>query len=92
MLCPRTLTKITLLAGILNSLPNNKILDWPKFKAFGDDKLNAVAKIENSFGKDRKHGGKRRKCWCPAFFLILLCFQKASFFGVVKSRDCVVKS
>ena len=25
---------------IVNSLPNNKILDWSKFKAFADNKLN----------------------------------------------------
>ena len=27
-----------------NSLPNDKILDWTKFRAFADDKLN-VAKM-----------------------------------------------
>ena len=32
---------------VFNSLPNNNILDWTKFKAFVDDKLN-VAKIMTS--------------------------------------------
>ena len=26
---------------ILNSLPNNKILDWSKFKAYADEKTNS---------------------------------------------------
>ena len=31
---------------LFNSLPNDKILDWSKFKAFADDKVN-VGKIES---------------------------------------------
>ena len=29
---------------MINSLPNNKILDWPKLKAFADENLD-VAKV-----------------------------------------------
>ena len=43
----------------LNFLPNDKILDQSKFKAFADDK-NQI-RFENS----RKHCGKRRKIWLP---------------------------
>ena len=51
----------------IKSLLNNKILDWSKFKAFADDKLN-VARIMISVS-DRVENivGKVRKCWLPAF-------------------------
>ena len=42
-------------------------LDWSKFKAFVDDKINVTPKIEICFEKGRKHCEKRRKCWLPAF-------------------------
>ena len=34
-----------------NYLPNNKILDWSKLKAFADDKINVNEKLK--FGIDR---------------------------------------
>ena len=34
----------------VNSLPNNKILDSSKLKAFADEKLNEVEKMEFVFG------------------------------------------
>ena len=40
----------------------------------------------------RKHCGKRRKCWLPAFTPSLTMFSKGFFFKVIKSRDCVVKN
>ena len=51
----------------VNSLSKNKISDWSKFNAFADDKIELTEKIEICFGKGRKHCGKRRKCWLPAF-------------------------
>ena len=54
----------------LNSLPNDKIVDWSKFKALADDKiyvtqnLNFVLeKLENILGR------KRRKYWLAEFSL-----------------------
>ena len=35
----------------LNSLPNDKILDWSKLKAFADGKINREWKIEICLGK-----------------------------------------
>ena len=42
----------------MNSLPNDKILDWSKLKAFADDKINVIKKLKsdirwvaNSVGK-----------------------------------------
>ena len=47
----------------INPLPNDKILNGSKLKAFADGKITVTKRIEICFGKDRKHGGKRRKCW-----------------------------
>ena len=37
---PTMFSKGFFLSGEFNSLPNDKILDWSKFKAFADDKIN----------------------------------------------------
>ena len=70
----------------LNPLPNNTFLDWSKFKAFADDKINVNLKTEILFGIGRKHLWKRRKCWLPAFSPFPTMFSKGLFFRVVKSR------
>ena len=36
-----------------NSLPNDKILNWSKFKAFADDKINVTQKYEFFFFLER---------------------------------------
>ena len=75
----------------VNSLPNDKILDWSKLKAFADNKINATEKFK--FGLERVENilGKSRKCWLPAFPPFPTVFSKDFFRWVVKSRDCVVK-
>ena len=42
-----------------------------------------------SFGrvKGKKHYGKRRKCWLPAFSPFPTMFSKAFFLSVIKTRD-----
>ena len=44
----------------VNSLPNNKILDWSNLKAFADDKMNlneklkvVLQRLENILGKEK---------------------------------------
>ena len=54
-------------------------MDFTKFKAFADDKLNVAEKLKVCYGKSRKHCRERRKSWLPAFFSSLTMFQKASF-------------
>ena len=76
----------------MNSLPNDKILDWSKLKAFADEKNNCDRKIEISFGKRKKHCGKRRKCWLPAFYPFPTMFSKGFLYRVIKRQDCVVNS
>ena len=46
-----------------NSIPNDKILNWSKFKALADYKINVVQKIEICWWEGRKHCGERSKCW-----------------------------
>ena len=65
-----------------NSLPNDKILDWSKLKAFAKDKINVTEKlnlvlerVENVMGKDKNAGYQH-------FFP--QCFQKASYMGLLK--------
>ena len=36
----------TICRGNINSLPNDKILDWSKFKEFSDDKINVTEKVK----------------------------------------------
>ena len=72
---------------LFNSLPNVKIMDRSKLKAFADKIWNENEKIEICFGKGRKHCWKRRKCWLPAFSPFPTMFSKGIFLRVVKSRN-----
>ena len=65
--------------GLFNSLPNYKIFDRSKLKAFADDKINVTEKSKFVFGR------------VPAFSPFPVMFSKDFFLRVVKSRDCVVK-
>ena len=77
---------------MLNSLPNDRFLDWSKLKAFADDKINVTEKQKFFWGwMDGKHCGKKRKCWLPAFSPFPTMFSKGFFFRVIKSWDCLVK-
>ena len=74
----------------LDSLPNYKILDRSKLKAFADDKIYKNKKLK--FGLERiENVGKRRKCWLPAFSPSPTMFLKTSSFRIIKSWDCMVK-
>ena len=64
---------------LINSLPNDKILDWSKLKAFADDNLNAIKKlkyvlgwVENMVGKGKNAGFQH--------FLFPTMFSKGLFF------------
>ena len=49
------------------------------------------SKIKICRGKSRKHCGKRRKCWLPAFSPFATMFSKGFFLKVIKRRDSVIK-
>ena len=75
-----------MMISIVNSLPNDEILEWSKLKAFADVKIN-VTKIskfvlkteENIVGKGENAGNQH-------FILFPHCFQKLSFSGLLKAR------
>ena len=75
----------------INSLQDDKILDWSKFKAFADDKIGVTQKlkfvlemVENIVG--RENVGYQH------FLPFTVMFSKGFSHRVDKSRDCVVKS
>ena len=68
----------------INSLPNDKILDWPKRKGFADDNLNVAEmmimlddRVKNIVGRGENVGNQH-------FLLFPLCFEKASSIGLLK--------
>ena len=75
----------------INSLPNNKILDWSKLKAFADDKIKLTKKSKLVSGRVENIVGKGenvvKKCWLPAFSSSPTIFRKRFSVEVVKSRD-----
>ena len=64
-----------------NSLPNDKILDWFKSKAFADDKINATEKWTFVLGRAENIVGKGENAGYQHFLLFPQCFQKASDTG-----------
>ena len=74
-----------------NPLPNANILDWSKLLAFADDKRNVTRKLKFVFERLENIVGEGENAGYQHFLLFPHCFQKASFFRVIKSRDCVVQ-
>ena len=66
------------------SLPYDKILDWSKLKAFADEKLNEVEKFIFVLGGLQNIMGKGENADFQHFLLFPLCFQMASFLGLLK--------
>ena len=70
---------------MVNSLPNDKILDMTKLKAFTDNKINVAQIMISVFDRVENIVEKRRKCWLTAFSPFTTMFSKGFFHGVVKS-------
>ena len=66
------------------SLPNNKIMDWSKLKAFADNKLNATVKLKFVLEWIENIVGKGENADFQHFLLYPQSFQKASFLGLLK--------
>ena len=64
----------------LNSLPNDKFLDWSKLKAFANNNL----KMKILFGWVENIVGKGENAGYQHFLLFSQCFLKASFSGSLK--------
>ena len=77
---------------MLIPLPNDKILELSKFKAYADDKINATRSLNFVLGGVKNILGKRRKCWLPAFSpfpkMFSKALQKVSSSRVVKLGLC----
>ena len=69
-----------------NSLPNDKILNWSKLKAFADGKTIVNEKFKFCLGRVEKIVGKQENAGYEHFRLFLQCFQKPSVSGLLKFR------
>ena len=75
---------VVLILGGINSLPNNKNLDWAKLKAFADSKINMTQKLKLKLGWVENIVGKRENAGYRHLFLFPQCFQKVSYSGSLK--------
>ena len=60
----------------INSLPNDKILDWSKFKVFTDNKINVTEKQKFFLGWLENIVGKFEDAGYQHFLIFPQCFQK----------------
>ena len=61
----------------LNPLPNDRILNWPKFKAFGDNKMKLAMMIIFVFDRIENILGKGENAGYQHFLLLAQFFLKA---------------
>ena len=73
------------------TLPNDKISNQSKLKAFPDDNLNVNKNLKLAFGRIENIVGKGENAGYQHFSPFPTMFSKDFFLSVVKSRDCVVK-
>ena len=69
---------------LLNSLPNNKILDETKLSAHADDKLNVAKMMISLFDGVENTVGKGENAGYQHFLLFPQCFPKPSSLGLLK--------
>ena len=72
------------LGNMCNSLPNDKILDWSKSKAFASNKIIVNQKLKFDMGMVENIVGKEENAGYQHFLLYPQCFQKVSFSGSLK--------
>ena len=70
--------------GYVNSLPNNKILNVTKLKAFVDDKLTVARMMIFLFDKVENTVGKGENAGYQHFLLFLECFPKLCSYGSLR--------
>ena len=68
-----------LVSGRALILPNKKVFDWSKLKAFADDNLNVNQKLKFAFGRVDNIVGKGENTGYENFLLLPPCFQRATF-------------
>ena len=75
---------LTLSPVSLNSLPNEKFLDWSKLKALADNKIKLAEKLKFVLRRVENIVGKGENAGYQHFLLFPQCFQKASISGSLK--------
>ena len=70
----------------LNSLSNDKFLDWSKLKELADYKINATEKLKFVLGWVENSVGKGKNAGYQHFLLFPQCFQRASFSRLLKVK------
>ena len=73
-----------ILGRCINSSPNDIILDWSKFKAFADDKINLNEKFKFVFGRIENMVGKRDNAGYQHFLIFPQCFSKGCSVELLK--------
>ena len=68
----------------INSLPNDKILDWSKFKEFADDKIGMTENLKIVLGRLENIMGKGKNASYQHFLPFPQCFPQASFTGSIE--------
>ena len=68
----------------VNSVPNNKLLDSSKLKAFADNKINVTEKLKFVSGRVENIVGKGENGGYQHFLLFPQCFEKVSYTGPLK--------
>ena len=71
----------------VNSLSNNKFLDWSKLKALADNKINVTEKLKFVLGRVENILGKGENAGYQHLLLFPIMFSKGLYFRVVKSRS-----
>ena len=69
-----------------NTLPNDKILNQSKSKAFTDDKIRVTEELKFGLGRVENIVGKEENVGYQHFLLFPLCFQNLLFPEVLKVR------
>ena len=65
----------------LNSLPNNKILDVTKLKAFAEDRIDLAQMMISVFNRIENIVGEGENAGYQHFLLFPQCFRKVFFLG-----------
>ena len=69
----------------MNSLPNDKILEWSKFKEFADDKIDFIEKLKVGWVRVENIVGKGENAGYQHFLLFHSVFKSPLFQGRLKS-------
>ena len=79
--CGGIIIRLLINCNLFNSLPNYKILEWSKLKAFAGDRINVTEILKFVLGRVENIVEKGENDGYQHFLLLPQCFQKASYTG-----------